>query len=45
LTGILPVDALNQALSHRFKGDILQRNLRLIEEAAHYVPFNHWKVA
>lgn len=45
LTGILPVDALNQALSHRFKGDILQRNLRLIEESAHYVPANQWKLA
>jgi len=44
LTGILPIDSLNQALSHRFKGDVLQRNLRLIEEATHYVPFNHWKI-
>jgi pyruvate ferredoxin oxidoreductase gamma subunit len=44
LTGVLPINSLNQALSHRFKGDVLQRNLRLIEEAAHYVPANQWKI-
>ena len=43
LTGILPLDALATALKGRFHGDVLARNLKLIERAAATVPANAWK--
>lgn len=45
LTGILPVEALVKALSHRFKGDLIERNQRLIEAAAGQVPAGLWQEA
>lgn len=43
LTGLMPADALVKALAHRFKGDILERNTKLIEAASHLVPAGAWK--
>ncbi len=43
LTGIFPVDALIKAMGQRFKGDILERNQRLVEEAIHQVPQGRWQ--
>jgi len=43
LTQILPMDALTKALEQKFKGDILERNLRLIEAASQQVPAGLWK--
>ncbi|MBI1285221.1 MAG: pyruvate oxidoreductase subunit gamma [Thiobacillus sp.] len=43
LTQILPMDALTKALEQKFRGDILERNLRLIEAASQHVPAGHWK--
>ncbi|MEW5892996.1 MAG: 2-oxoacid:acceptor oxidoreductase family protein [Pseudomonadota bacterium] len=45
LTGILPVTALIKALGGRFKGDLLERNQRLIEAAAAQVPAGLWQEA
>jgi pyruvate ferredoxin oxidoreductase gamma subunit len=42
-TGLFPIDALDTALRARFKGDILDRNLRLVEQAAETVPPGIWK--
>ncbi len=42
LTELLPQQALSQALTHRFKGAVLERNLQLIEEAAQQVPARQW---
>jgi pyruvate ferredoxin oxidoreductase gamma subunit len=43
LTGLLPLDALATALKGRFHGDVLARNLTLIDRAAASVPANLWK--
>ena len=43
LTGLLPHKALVKALSARFKGDVLERNARLVEQAASRVPADIWK--
>ncbi len=43
LTGALPLEALIEALAQRFKGDILERNRKLVEAAAHEVPAGAWK--
>ena len=45
LTGLLPRQALIKALAERFKGDVLERNSGLVEEAAGMVTANQWKVA
>lgn len=45
LTGLLPQQALLEALAQRFQGDVLERNRRLIEAAALAVPAGEWKVA
>jgi len=45
LTGILPLEALATALKGRFGGDILDRNLALIETAAKSVPAGAWAIA
>ena len=43
LTQMLPMSSLAGALGQKFKGDILERNLRLIEAAAQQVPAGLWK--
>lgn len=43
LTGILPPESLIKALGNRFKGDLLARNQKLIEEAARQVTPGLWK--
>lgn len=43
LTEMLPMTALTGALGQKFKGDILERNLRLIEAAAQQVPAGQWR--
>jgi pyruvate ferredoxin oxidoreductase gamma subunit len=43
LTELLPQQALVKALAERFHGDTLERNTRLIEQAAGKVPAGHWK--
>lgn len=43
LTEMLPMTALTGALGQKFRGDILERNLRLIEAAAQQVPAGQWK--
>ncbi len=43
LTQMLPMSSLAGALGQKFKGDILERNLRLIEAAAQQVPSGLWK--
>ncbi|MFO7543720.1 MAG: 2-oxoacid:acceptor oxidoreductase family protein [Thiobacillus sp.] len=43
LTQILPMDSLTKALKQKFKGDILERNLSLIETAAQLMPEGLWK--
>jgi pyruvate ferredoxin oxidoreductase gamma subunit len=43
LTGLLPLSALATALKGRFQGDVLARNLTLIESAAASVPQGLWK--
>lgn len=43
LTQILPMEALTRALQQKFRGEILERNLRLIEAASQQVPAGHWK--
>ncbi|MBT8409230.1 MAG: 2-oxoacid:acceptor oxidoreductase family protein, partial [Alphaproteobacteria bacterium] len=44
LTELFPLDALQKALRGRFTGDILDKNLRLIEIAAGLVEKSAWKV-
>lgn len=43
LTGIVPPAALAKALALRFKGDVLERNLKLIEAAKTTVTADAWK--
>ncbi|MBR9970501.1 2-oxoacid:acceptor oxidoreductase family protein [Magnetospirillum sulfuroxidans] len=43
LTGLMPAEALVKALAHRFKGDVLDRNTRLIEAVTHHVAAGAWK--
>jgi pyruvate ferredoxin oxidoreductase gamma subunit len=43
LTGLLPQDALISALGARFRGEILERNRALIEQAAARVPAGAWQ--
>jgi pyruvate ferredoxin oxidoreductase gamma subunit len=43
LTGLLPVEALIQSLSHRFKGKVLEKNTQLIEAAAEQVTAGQWE--
>lgn len=43
LTQILPMDALTKALGQKFRGEILERNLRLIEAASQHVAPGQWK--
>ncbi|MEW6120145.1 MAG: 2-oxoacid:acceptor oxidoreductase family protein [Pseudomonadota bacterium] len=43
LTQMLPMHALAGALGQKFKGELLERNLRLIEAAAQQVPAGLWK--
>jgi pyruvate ferredoxin oxidoreductase gamma subunit len=43
LTGILPLSALEQVLTQRFKGEALDRNLGLMREAAAQVESGSWK--
>lgn len=43
LTDLMPLSALATALEGRFTGDILARNLSLIERAAASVPQAQWK--
>jgi len=43
LTGLLPLDALKKALSKRFKGDVLDKNLKLIDEVGAQVTAGQWK--
>jgi Pyruvate/2-oxoacid:ferredoxin oxidoreductase gamma subunit len=40
---MLPMSALTGALQQKFKGDILARNLALIEAAAQQVPAGKWQ--
>lgn len=44
-TGLFPIDALAAALRERFSGDMLERNLRLVEHAAGTVERDIWKEA
>lgn len=43
LTGMVSLDALVKGLSQRFKGDVLERNTQLVNEAAKMVPAGLWK--
>ncbi len=43
LTELFPRTALTAALEQRFKGDVLKRNVELIEAAAGQVPAARWK--
>jgi pyruvate ferredoxin oxidoreductase gamma subunit len=43
LTEVLPVEALSASLKKRFKGDVLERNLKLIEAAAGLFQPGQWK--
>lgn len=45
VTGLLPLDALVKAVAERFKGEVLERNVKLIHEAAQAVPADLWKEA
>lgn len=42
LTGQFPLDALATALQERFHGDVLEKNLNLIQQAAKAVPEGLW---
>ena len=42
LTGLLPLEALKKALSKRFKGEVLEKNLKLIDEVGAQVPDGKW---
>lgn len=41
-TGVLPLDGLVMALGERFSGDVLKRNLALVEQAAQAVTAGCW---
>ena len=43
LTGLLPVQALTEALGQRFKGKVLERNKTLVETAAARVEAGRWQ--
>lgn len=43
LTELLPTDALIGVLGRKFKGDVLEKNTRLIREASGRVPAGQWK--
>lgn len=43
LSGLLPQDALVKALAERFKGKVLENNVKLIETAAQRVTPDAWK--
>lgn len=45
LTELLPVSALVHALGHKFTGDILEKNTRLVEAVAQRVAAGAWKEA
>jgi pyruvate ferredoxin oxidoreductase gamma subunit len=45
LTGLLPHKALSKALADRFKGDVLENNLKLVKLAAAKVPAGQWAEA
>jgi len=45
LTGMVSLDALVKGLGQRFKGDVLERNTQLVNEAAGMVPAGIWKDA
>jgi pyruvate ferredoxin oxidoreductase gamma subunit len=45
LTEVLPMEAMAKAMGQRFKGEVLNKNLRLVEEAAKRVPAGLWKGA
>ena len=44
LTHILPQQALVKALADRFRGEVLERNTRLVTEAAGLVPAGLWEL-
>jgi len=43
LTGLLPLQALERALALRFHDETLERNVRLVREAAKAVPVGLWR--
>ncbi len=43
LTEVLPTEALNKALRDRFRGTLLDNNLRLVQEVATRVPAGIWE--
>jgi pyruvate ferredoxin oxidoreductase gamma subunit len=43
LTGLLPLSSLSRALEERFKGDVLAKNIALIEAAANDLPTGLWQ--
>lgn len=43
LTALLPLTALHAALADRFKGEVLNKNLALVDAAAEAVVAGHWK--
>jgi len=43
LTGMVSLEALIKGLGQRFKGDVLERNTQLVNEAAKMVPAGLWK--
>jgi pyruvate ferredoxin oxidoreductase gamma subunit len=45
LTEVLPLEAMAKAMGQRFKGEVLNKNMRLVEEAAKRVPAGLWKGA
>ncbi|MCB1874449.1 MAG: 2-oxoacid:acceptor oxidoreductase family protein [Chromatiales bacterium] len=45
LTGLFPIDALKEALADRFKGELLERNARLVDVAAERVNAGIWNEA
>ncbi|HVN89283.1 MAG TPA: 2-oxoacid:acceptor oxidoreductase family protein [Candidatus Binataceae bacterium] len=43
LTELLPLEAFEKALAHRFSGETLERNLQLVRKAARSVEAGAWK--
>jgi len=43
LTDMLSQNSLSKVLNNRFKGDVLEKNLQLIQQAATQVPAGLWK--
>ena len=43
LTELLPVDALLKALAHRFTGNMLENNSRLVRDVVSMMPSGQWK--